>query len=316
MLKWVSISPSKYYTWQKRKDMENQHNGSLPKSHWLLPWEIDAIIAYRRCHWEEGYRRLSYMMLDEDVVAVSPTSVYRVLKQAGLLARPWQHSNVKGKGFTQPTAPHQQWHLDISYINFRNTFVYLVALVDGYSRYLVHHALRFSVEALDVEILVERARAKFPGVNPILISDNGPQFIAKEFKNYLNLVGITHRRTRFYYPASNGKIERFFKTCKSEAVRRQSYLSFEDLQRQLQKYIDNYNHKRLHSSLGYVTPWDKLQGNENKIFSERKEKLKRAYENRRQSQIINENSFHNLGVVRTTERGQKSGPSAARRSLS
>ena len=84
MLKWISLTTSKYYNWKQR---ENQHNSFLPKAHWLLPWEIDAIVNYRLNHFEEGYRLLCFMMLDENVVAVSPSSVYRVLLKAGLLLK-------------------------------------------------------------------------------------------------------------------------------------------------------------------------------------------------------------------------------------
>jgi putative transposase len=299
MLNWLSLSPSKYYSWKKRKEQENQHNGFVPKAHWLLPWEVKSIIDYRLQHLEEGYRRLTYMMLDENVVAVSPTSVYRILKNARLLASPWHHQKVKGCGFAQPKKPHEHWHLDISYINFRNTFVYLAALIDGFSRYVVHYELKLSMEALDIEILLERARMKFPGVNPALITDNGPQFIANEFKGYLNFVGITHRKTRFFYPESNGKAERFFRTSKSEFIRKHSFLSLEDLKRQLARYINHYNHKRLHSSIGYITPYDMLQGNQERIFSERKEKLRRAYENRiRQRLQLNGSQVSSPGVIR------------------
>ena len=280
MLNWLSLSTSKYNNWKKRRNKENQHNGLIPKAHWLLPWEIDAIIKYRMEHFDEGYRLLCFMMLDEDIVAVSPSSVYRVLLKAGLLLTKWRHQKAKGSGFNQPTAPHKHWHLDISYINFKGTFIYLVALIDGYSRFIVHYELKLSVEALDIEIMLERAREKFPGVKPALITDNGPQFIAKEFKVYLQLVGITHRKTRFYYPQSNGKIERFYQTCKNESIRKNSFLSFDDLKKQLASYIEYYNYQRLHSSIGYISPWDMLQGNQDKIFAERKEKLKLATENR------------------------------------
>jgi putative transposase len=281
MLKWLSLSSSKYYNWKTRRNTDNKHNNPIPKAHWLLPWEIEKIIDYRRDHMGEGYRRLSYMMLDEDVVAVSPSSVYRVLKNAGLLLKKWRHQKTKGSGFTQPLEPHQHWHLDISYINFKGTFVYLVAFIDGYSRLIVHEEIRTSVEALDIEIMLERAMLRHhPARKPILITDNGPQFIAKEFKNYLQEVGITHRKTRFYYPQSNGKIERFYQTCKNEWERKNSFISLDDLEYQLGKYINYYNYQRLHSSIGYITPFDKLRGNESKIFKERKIKLQRAKENR------------------------------------
>jgi putative transposase len=274
MLKWISLNASKYYNWKQRKDQENQHNSFLPKAHWLLPWEVDAIVNYRLNHFEEGYRLLCFMMLDENVVAVSPSSVYRVLLKAGLLLKKWRHQKAKGSGF------NQHWHLDITYINFKGSFVYLVALIDGYSRFIVHYEIRLSVEALDVEILLERAREKFPGLKPALITDNGPQFIAKEFKSYLQFVGLTHRKTRFFYPQSNGKIERFYQTCKHESIRKNSFLSLDDLKQQIATYIKYYNYQRLHSSIGYITPWDMLQGNQQKIISERKEKLKKAAENR------------------------------------
>jgi len=228
------------------------------------------------------------MMLDENVVAVSPSSVYRVLKKAGLLSTPWRHQKSKGSGFAQPLKPHQHWHLDVSYINFKGTFVYLVALLDGYSRYIVHYELRFSVEALDIEILLERARLKYPGVNPALITDNGPVFIAKEFKGYLQEVGITHRRTRFFYPQSNGKVERLFETVKNEAIRRQSYINIQDLEKQVADYVAYYNQRRLHSSLGYITPKDMLEGRQLTIFAERKTKLYVARENRLRQRKLDE----------------------------
>ena len=277
----LGIQSSKYYNWQKRRHLDTRHNGQIPKRHWLLDWEINEIVKYRHLHMDEGYRRLSYMMLDEDIVAVSPSSVYRVLKQYDLLLTAWRHEKAKGSGFHQPTKPHQHWHLDISYINFKGTFVFLAALIDGYSRYIVHYEIKLSFEALDVEIMMERALEKYPGEEPVLITDNGPQFIAREFGLYLQDVGITHRKTRFFYPQSNGKIERFFQTCKNEAVRRQSYLSLEDLKRQIAEYIKVYNHVRLHSSIGYITPGDMLQGRQAVIFEERREKLKRAQENRK-----------------------------------
>lgn len=280
MLKWVSLSTGKYYQWKNRQHQDNQHNGQIPKAHWILPLERQAIIDYRQQHLREGYRRLCYMMIDDDTVYVSPSTVYRVLKSEGLLAQKWRHQKTKGSGFVQPLRPHQHWHLDISYINFQGTFVYLGSLIDGYSRYNVHHELRMSIEALDVEIMLERARMKFPGTSPVLITDNGPQFVAKELKLYLQEVGITHRRTRFFYPQSNGKIERFFQTCKNELIRINSFLTLDDLKKQISQYISIYNTQRLHSSIGYITPLDMLRGRQEIIFKERKEKLLKAQQQR------------------------------------
>lgn len=279
MLTWLTLSQARYYAWLKMKPVAAR---CVPKSHWLLPWEVQAIIAYRHEHPREGYRPLTYKMLDDDIVAVSPASVYRVLHNAGLL---WpnakKHAKAKGRGFEQPQKPHEHWHLDISYINFKGTFVYLIALIDGYSRYLVHYEIRLSVEALDVELLIEHAREKFPGVTPVLITDNGPQFIAKDFKSYLGFVGITHRRTRFYYPQSNGKVERAFLTIKSEGLSRNSVIDLDDLKQQIEAFINYYNTQRLHSALGYITPHDMLNGKQEQIFKTRQIKLRDAAEKRK-----------------------------------
>jgi transposase InsO family protein len=283
MLAWLALSQARYYAWRK---MTPTISRSVPKNHWLLPWEVQAIIAYRHEHLHEGYRPLAYQMLDQNVVAASPASVYRVLHKAGLLwPRAKSHTKAKGSGFVQPSKPHEHWHLDISYINFKGSFVYLVALIDGYSRYLVHYEIRTSVEALDVELLLEHAREKFPGVTPILITDNGPQFIAKDFKRYLSFVGITHRRTRFFYPQSNGKVERFMLTFKNESIRRHSVIDLEDLKRQVRDYIGYYNTRRLHSALGYITPWDMLCGRQAQIFKERRAKLQIASTKRRTASV-------------------------------
>lgn len=295
-----------------------------PKSHYLLPRERQAIIDYRLQHLDEGYRRLAYMMLDADIVAVSPSSIYRVLKEAGLLKSPWpKHVAAKGKGFAQPTRPHQHWHLDISYINFKGTFVFLVVLIDGYSRYIVHAELKLSVEALDVEIMLERAREKFPclrlsaqasrqaGAQPVLITDNGPQFIAREFASYLDSVDITHRRTRFYYPQSNGKVERFMKTCKTESVRKKTALDFDELQRQIADYIEFYNTKRLHSSLGYITPLDVLLGKSVEIVNERKRKLELAQRRRTetwQNQTVDASDVLASAVLAAQIRSEEQNP--------
>lgn len=84
VLGWVGLKKNKYHQWKKRMGLPNNHNGKIPRWTWILPWERDAIIAYRRKHPEEGYRRMTYMMLDENVVAVSPSTTYQVLKSEGL----------------------------------------------------------------------------------------------------------------------------------------------------------------------------------------------------------------------------------------
>ena len=104
---WLELGASKYCAWQQRYGKANEHTTWIPRDHWLEPWEQQAIVDFARAHPREGYRRLTFMMLDQDVVAVSPTSVYRVLSKAGLL-QPWNATpSKKGTGFVQPQAPHE-----------------------------------------------------------------------------------------------------------------------------------------------------------------------------------------------------------------
>jgi transposase InsO family protein len=102
------------------------------------------------------------MMMDADIVAVSPSSVYRVLTDAGLLQRWNRKPSRKGTGFNQPVKAHEHWHIDISYINICGTFYYLCSILDGFSRYIVHWEIREAMKESDVEIILQRAREKFP----------------------------------------------------------------------------------------------------------------------------------------------------------
>jgi transposase InsO family protein len=190
--------------------LPNNHNGIIPKSNWLLDWEKQAIIFYAKNQTGEGYRRLTYMMLDDNIVAVSPSAVYRVLKHAGLLNK-WNQDkkSSKGCGFHQPTAPHEHWHIDIKYVNYKGTFLFLISVIDGYSRYIVHHELRQHMQESDVEITIQKALEKFPGHSPRIISDNGSQFISKDFAVYLKFAGLQHIRTSIAYPSQTARSNAF-----------------------------------------------------------------------------------------------------------
>ena len=148
----------------------------------------------------EGYRRLTFMMLDSGIVAVSPSRVWRILGQAGLLAKWKGKPSKKGTGFEQPLKAHEHWHIDVSYINISGTFYYLCSVLDGYSRAIVHWALRESMTEAEVEVILQAAKEKYPDARPRIISDNGPQFIARDFKEFIRISGMTHVRTSPYSP--------------------------------------------------------------------------------------------------------------------
>ena len=276
MTVWLGVRSSKFYDWRSRYGKVNEHNAWVPRDHWLDGWEKQAILDFDAQHPLEGYRRLAFMMLDADVVAVSPSSVYRVLKHAGRLEGWNRKPSRKGTGFEQPLQAHEHWHVDVSYINVCGTFYYLCSLLDGYSRYIVHWEIRETMKEMEIEVIIQRGREKFPEAYPRIISDNGPQFIARDFKEFIRICGMTHVRTSPYYPQSNGKLERWHKSLKSECIRPGTPLSLEDARRLVADYVEHYNTVRLHSAIGYVAPADKLASREPAIFTERDRKLDEA----------------------------------------
>ncbi len=233
----------------------------------------------------EGYRRLTYMLMDEDIVAVSPSSVYRVLRAAGVLDRWNPKPSKKGSGFVQPLAAHEHWHVDIAYLNLGGTFYYLCSLLDGYSRAIVHWEVRESMKEADVELMIQQALERHPGVTPRIISDNGAQFIARDFKDFIRLSGLSHVRTAPYYPQSNGKLERYHRTIKSSCIRPGQFETLEQAREQIARYVTHYNTVRLHSAIGYITPADKLAGKAEAILQAREEKLAAARVQRQQKRL-------------------------------
>ena len=273
----IGLRRNKFSSWESRYGKENFHNGKIHRDFWLEDWEREKIAEYYRLNPTEGYRAATYRMMDEDIVAVAPSTVYRVLKSLGVFSK-WNQSSesLKGTGFHQPAKPHEHWHVDISYLNLCGTFYYFMAVLDGCSRYVIHWDIRESMTELDVEVVIQKARELFPAAKPRIITDNGPQFVSKDFKEFIRLSGMSHVRTSPYYPQANGKFERFNRTIKSECIRPKAPISLEDAKRIVSKYIHEYNTRRLHSALGFVTPCDRLNGRHEEIFRVRDAKLEAA----------------------------------------
>src|SRR5215831_689785 len=157
-IEWLDITASKFYDWRERYGKVNEHNGWVPRDFWLEDWEKQAIIGFHLKNPLEGYRRLTFMMLDADIVAVSPSSVWRVLSQAGLLSKWNGKPSKKGTRFAQPLTAHQHWHIDVSYLNIGGTFYYLCSILDGFSRYIVDWDIRESMTEADIEIILQGAK--------------------------------------------------------------------------------------------------------------------------------------------------------------
>jgi putative transposase len=132
------------------------------------------------------------------------------------------------------------------------------------------------MEEADIEMILERSKEKYPEAKPRIISDDGPQFIARDFKEFIRISVMTHVRTSSFYPQSNGKIEHWHKSLKHECIRPLTPLTLEDARRLIQLYVDRYNTVRLDSAIGYVTPQDRLAGRQAEIHAARDRKLEQA----------------------------------------
>jgi putative transposase len=125
----------------------------------------------------------------------------------------------------------------------------------------------------DLGLVIQRARELYPDAKPRIISDNGPQLVSKDFKEFIRISGMSHVRTSPYYPQANGKFERLNRTIKTECIRPKAPLSLDDAKTIVTDFIETHNHKRLHSAIGFVTPYDRLVGRHEEIFQARDAKL-------------------------------------------
>lgn len=280
LLKWAGLHRSRYGRWRAAVRECRESTPATRSVCWqLLPDECTAILDYDAAAKREGrrpsYRLLTYEMLDKDVVACSESTTYRVLKEANRIQPRIVPASKKGTGFDQPSAIHEHWHIDISYLWEFGHRAYLISVLEGKSRHVLHHRVMTSMTTGDVERVLQRARELYPGASPSLISDNGSQFVSVQFKGFLADCGYQQRRTAVSYPQSNGKMERQFRTTKEE-LRLRPILDFDDLVEQVNEIITHYNTQRYHSAIGYVTPQDVLEGRDGQIKRERRAKLEEA----------------------------------------
>jgi len=299
LLGWCELCPRKFARWRERYGKANEHNAQAPRDHWLEEWEKQAIVDYAQCHPMDGYRILTFMMLDGDIVAVAPSTTYRVLKDAGLISRTSGKPSSKGTGFVQPIAPHEHWHVDFSYLNIGGIFYFLCAVLDGCSRMIVAWDIRSTMREIDSEIVLQKARETYPEARPRIITDQGSQFKSREFKSFIAQWQASHVMTSPYYPQSNGKIERFHQTLKDHAIRPLTPLDLDDAKRITGDFIEYYNTTRLHSAIGFIAPKDRLEGRQCAIHKARDKKLDEARKRRKishQKLTLNTNRNQNLTI--------------------
>lgn len=287
----LGIAPASYYRWCKRVAAavgpgDTPARTTSGSYYALLPVERQAIVDYALGHPEVRHRELAWKMLDDDVCAVSSSSVYRVLSEAKLMCT-WQPKR-KAKGSGRPDAPmrpDQLWQTDIRYTKVAGRNYYLLSFLDVYSRYIVYHELLRTMDGLSVSIAAATALATLlAGVRPVIQSDHGSGFIAREFAGVLAEKDVTHQLIRPHTPTDNAEIERCQRTI-GERLDAHEFEDYAQAVRVVDDVIDHYNHHRLHSSLNFLRPVDYYRGNPEALLAERRRKLTQARDLRRQENL-------------------------------
>lgn len=284
ILRELGLSKTRYRDWTTRAKVGQLVDRCpvAPVCDAILPEEKAAGITYALAHPKAGYRRLTWEMVDADVACVSESSVYRILADANLLAR-WKRHGRVGTAPAKPDRPHQRWHTDLMYLRIGDSWYFLVTVLDAYSRYVVHWELLTTMTAADVRLVIQQALEQ-TGVRPAVVTDNGSQFTAAEFKDLVRRFGLEHSRIRTYHPESNGLVERFHRSTR-EALDEHALANLAQARGILGEWVRHYNEERLHGGLGDLRPADYYRGDPGARRAERTVKLERAHQER---QRINE----------------------------
>jgi len=282
ILKSLGVPRSVYYDWCARgKRLEDRRAPGFMLDRPLTE-EVEAVVRYALEHTREGYRRLSWMMVDEDVAYLSPATVYRILSERDLLCR-WK---PKGSGVGQKPEPpgkaHQRWHTDLMYLWVRGRWYFLVTVLDAYSRYIVHGELLWTMRAEEVRDVVQAALEKYPGEFPQVVHDRGSQFTGKEFRQLMQRFELEDIPTRLAHPQSNGIQERWFRSLRQEGLADKDLGSYEQAEAVIGAWVEYYNEERLHASLRYLPPAEYFRGDPGVRIEERKNKLNQARKHRRE----------------------------------
>lgn len=276
LLALYGINKSTYYSWFARRKRLKPPQGAGPaRIDSVTAEEKRKVLEFRKEQPSVGYRKFCWMMVDADVAYLTESTVYSILSKHGML-QGWNRSDSQGteKEYRhKPKYVHHHWHTDIAYIKVRNVFYFLIMLLDGYSRYLLDWELMTDMTGKSVEMFIQRAKEKYPFARPMLINDNGSQFISHDFKRLVTALDIQQVFTRRNHPQTNGKIERMNGTVKQEAIRPNSPLSYGQAWDVLNTYSYEYNHQRLHAGISFLRPADMFFGRDKTILNERKIKL-------------------------------------------
>jgi putative transposase len=256
-----------------------------------LPEEKAAVLEYARKHAELRHRELAWRMVDEDVVYLSSSTVYRILKTANLVC-PWRRRAKRNRAEEEKaTRPNERWATDVMQIMVGEGTYFVVSFMDEYSRYLVHFEIAARMDGITVGTAAQAAIDTLPKgedgkpvEKPEIRSDNGSGYISKEFKVVLKENGLGHHRIKPHCPEENGLIERMHRTLREE-LDGEALTNLLAAEKIFARVVRRYNEERLHSALGFLTPVDYYRGNPAERYAARRTKLAEARHQRKEKNL-------------------------------
>jgi putative transposase len=290
----LSIAPRSYYPWLKEEAWAKPRPADPPSPvppYEALSEEKQAVIRYARQHRELRHRELAWRMVDEDVAFLSPSTVYRVLKEANLVC-PWRRRAKRKRALEEKaTRPDQRWGTDLMHVQVGGRVYFFVAFLDEYSRSIVHHELLLGMGGLTVSLAAQKAIETLPQgpdakrtVTPEIRSDNGSCYISKEFRVVLQENGLGYHRIQPHCPEENGLIERANRTLR-EGLAGEELTDLLTAEKVMARLDCRYNAERLPSTLGYLPPWEFYRGEPSRRFEERRVKQFQARHRRRERNL-------------------------------
>lgn len=287
----LGLPSATYYRWKERAQQEQlEDRVVIPHRPALLPTsqEEEAVQKFALEYSALGYKRLTYLMMDEDVAVLAPTQVYDILGKHHLMQRRGSVSSEALRRPQEPDHPDQVWHIDLMYLHIGGKWYYLVDILDGYSRMLVHFSLNTTMHTDTVTLTMQQALDQLSAQGrkrckdePRVVHDHGSQFTGADWRALVQGNQITDIKTRVAHPQSNGRLERLHRTHREEGLAAEEMVDYYRTLQALCEWQQYYNQRRPHSALQYLCPCDYYDGNIEARLEQRKEKLAAAQEARR-----------------------------------
>ena len=278
----LDMPASTYYRWRRafrRQGRQGLQDASPHKGRvWnqLLPDERDKILEVAMVCPEWSPREIAVHIADYAGFTASEATVYRLLKKAGWIKpRVVKTFPASSEYHSKTNRPNEQWQTDATYLHAKNWgWYYLISVLDDFSRRILAWKLQPCMDADAFSEVIELAceatgmESVPPQDRPLLVTDRGPALISRDFGDYLEAHGLGHILASPYHPQTNGKIERYHRSCK-ERVLLEAWETPMALDREIGRFIGFYNSRRYHEALGNVTPDDVYFGRREAILARR-----------------------------------------------